>query len=275
MTNTITTGQMEWVVSADGTAIAYRRSGAGSPLVLVHGTTADHTRWAPVLPALEAHYTVYAVDRRGRGASGDGRDYAIEREFEDIVAVVDAIGTPCDLLGHSYGALCALEAALRSDRVRRLLLYEPPIEAAAGLFPRAVVRRIETLIEAGDGDGALVAFFRGIVRMPERDIALLRAPPTRAARVAAVHTIPREMRAAERYHFDPARFGRITTPTLLLLGGESPQPFRDGTATLNASVPASRIAVLAGQQHAAISTAPDLFAREVLRFLGDDEHGIG
>ena len=178
MTNTITTGQMEWVVSADGTAIAYRRSGAGSPLVLVHGTTADHTRWAPVLPALEAHYTVYAVDRRGRGASGDGRDYAIEREFEDIVAVIDAIGTPCDLLGHSYGALCALEAALRSDRVRRLLLYEPPIEAAAGLFPRAVVRRIETLIEAGDGDGALVAFFRGIVRMPERDIALLRAQPS-------------------------------------------------------------------------------------------------
>jgi peptide-methionine (S)-S-oxide reductase len=85
---------MATITSKDGTRIAYSRSGSGPPLVLVHGTTADHTRWARVLPELEPHFTVYAMDRRGRGGSGDAADYAIEREFEDVAAVVDAIGDP-------------------------------------------------------------------------------------------------------------------------------------------------------------------------------------
>src|SRR5439155_9508962 len=94
--------------SKDGTRIACFTSGAGTPLVLVHGTTADHSRWAPVLAALEARFTVYACDRRGRGESGDAEDYAIEREFDDVTAVIDGIGGPVDVLGHSYGAICAL-----------------------------------------------------------------------------------------------------------------------------------------------------------------------
>ena len=80
--------QPETVASADGTPIAVWRSGNGPPLVLVHGTAADHSRWAPVLPALAARFTVLAVDRRGRGASGDARDYALEREAEDVAAVI-------------------------------------------------------------------------------------------------------------------------------------------------------------------------------------------
>src|SRR5918994_4256030 len=102
----------ESVTSLDGTPIAYWRSGEGPPLVLVHGTSADHSRWAPVLPAFEERFTVYAVDRRGRGESGDSEDYSIEREFEDVAAVVDSIEAPVNLLGHSYGAVCSLEAAL-------------------------------------------------------------------------------------------------------------------------------------------------------------------
>src|SRR3712207_2617173 len=100
----------ETVTSVDGTPIAYWSSGEGSPLVLVHGTAADHARWRPVLPAFEERFTVYAIDRRGRGGSGDSDDYAIEREFGDVAAVVDSLGEPVTLLGHSYGALCALEA---------------------------------------------------------------------------------------------------------------------------------------------------------------------
>ncbi len=115
----------ETVTSFDGTPIAYWRSGEGPPFVLVHGAAADHGRWAPVLPAFEQRLTVYAIDRRGRGGSGDSDDYAIEQEFEDVVAVVDSIGEPTILLGHSYGALCALEAALLSRNVRKLVLYEP------------------------------------------------------------------------------------------------------------------------------------------------------
>jgi pimeloyl-ACP methyl ester carboxylesterase len=111
----------ESVTSKDGTPIAYWQSGQVPPLVLVHGTAADHGRWAPVLPAFEERSTVCAVDRRGRGGSGDPEEvYVIEREFEDISAVVDSLGEPTILLGHSYGALCALEAALLTTNVRKL-----------------------------------------------------------------------------------------------------------------------------------------------------------
>ena len=116
----------ETVTSIDGTPIAYWRSGQGPPLVLVHGTTADHSRWAPVLPTFEEHFSVCAIERRGRGGSGDSEDYAIEREFEDVAAVVDSFGEPAFLVGHSYGAICALEASLLTPGVRKLVLYEPP-----------------------------------------------------------------------------------------------------------------------------------------------------
>src|SRR3954464_9972824 len=99
----------ESVTSKDGTPIAYWQSGQGPLLVLVHGTAADHGRWAPILPAFEQHFTICAVDRRGRGGSGDPEEvYAIEGEFEDVSAVVDSLGESTILLGHSYGALCAL-----------------------------------------------------------------------------------------------------------------------------------------------------------------------
>src|SRR5438876_7125721 len=98
------------VTSRDGTRLAVWRSGQGPPLVLVHGTTVNHTDWAPVLPALRERFTVYAMDRRGCGASEDAPDYALEREFEDIAAVVDSAGEQVRLLGHSFGALCSLEA---------------------------------------------------------------------------------------------------------------------------------------------------------------------
>jgi len=102
-------------------------SGEGPPLVLVHGTTGDHGRWAPPLPALKEHFTVYSFDRRGRGESGDAPDYALAREFKDVVAVVESAGADVNLLGHSYGGVCALEAALLTDRISKLVPYEPPI----------------------------------------------------------------------------------------------------------------------------------------------------
>jgi pimeloyl-ACP methyl ester carboxylesterase len=105
------------VTSKDGTSIASWQSGSGPPLVLVHGTTRDHYAWDQVLPALSQQFTVYAVDRRGRGASEDGPIYTIEREFEDIAAVVDSF-SPVNLLGHSYGGICSLEAADGRDASR-------------------------------------------------------------------------------------------------------------------------------------------------------------
>ena len=161
---------METVKSKDGTLIAFQRSGAGSPLVLVHGSTADHTRWAPVLPALEAKFTVYAVDRRGRGGSGDTEPYAIEREFEDIAAVVDSIPGPVDLLGHSYGGICALEAALRTKNLRRLILYEPPIPTGVeNAYPPEIVAEMQQRLAAGDGAEVVTLFMEQIVHVPPRE----------------------------------------------------------------------------------------------------------
>jgi pimeloyl-ACP methyl ester carboxylesterase len=138
----------ETVVSEDGTPLAVWKSGEGPPLVLVHGATADHSRWAPVLPALEEQFTVYNFDRRGRGQSGDAGDYALAREFEDVVAVVESVSDDVNLLGHSHGGVCALEAALLTDRVRKLVLYEPPMGFLA--TPVHVVQELEGLLEAGN-----------------------------------------------------------------------------------------------------------------------------
>lgn len=126
---------METVSSADSTLIAYERTGDGPPLVLVHGGAAgSHLDWQPVLPQLAEHFTVYAVDRRGRGGSGDAGEYELEREFEDVAAVVDAVAEPVRLLGHSFGAICSLEATLHTDNVSKLVLYEPAFPAEGRKF---------------------------------------------------------------------------------------------------------------------------------------------
>ena len=258
---------METIRSSDGTRIAYQRSGQGSPLLLVHGTTADHTRWAPVLPAFEQHFTVYALDRRGRGGSGDAEQYAIEREFEDVAAVVDSIGEPVNLLGHSYGATCSLEAARRTAHLRKLVLYEPPIPTGIEIYPHEVVSRIQTLLDEGDQEGALITFMQDIVHVPPYEMEILRSAPSWRARIAAAHTILREMRGSNGYVFEPVRFSGLTTPTLLLLGDDSPAFFKAGIEAVHAALPNSQVVVMPGQQHTAMNTAPELFTREVLEFL--------
>ena len=112
-----------YALSRDGTPIAYWQTGGDPGLVLVHGTTADHTRWQHLLPLLEPHLSACAMDRRGRGASGDAPDYSLQREAEDVAAAVVAdSGEPVAVFGHPYGAQCALEAALVTDRIERLVL---------------------------------------------------------------------------------------------------------------------------------------------------------
>ena len=240
----------ESVTSKDGTPIAYWRSGDGPPLVAVHGAPADHSRWTPVLPASEQHFTVCAVDRRGRGGSGDSDDYTVEREFEDIAAVVDSIGKPANLLGHSFGALCALEAAPRTRNVRKLVLYEPPMDVTSEqINPPGVVDRLEALLEAGDRDGVVATMLREVAGVPPEAVEYMRSVPAWQARVAAAHTIPRELRAQEAYRFDPERFGDLEVPTLLLIGGESPETFEEAEKAVAEALLDSRIVVMPGQGH--------------------------
>ncbi len=256
------------VTSVDGTSIVYWRSGEGPPLVLVHGAAADRSRWAPVLPAFEQRFTVYAVDRRGRGGSGDSDDYAVQREFEDVAAVADAVGEPAALLGHSYGALCALEAALITRNVRKLVLYDPGIEVVGEeIYPPEVIERLEALLEAGDRDGVVATTMREVAGLPPETVEYMRSRPVWQARVDAAHTIPRELRAVKAYKLDPERFEDLRVPTLLLSGGDSPAALRKAAEALDEMLPDSRLVVMPGQGHAAMDTGTDLFTSEVLRFV--------
>ena len=264
---------MEMVTSRDGTPIAYERGGEGPPLVLVHGTTSDHSTWELVQPELHKHFTVYAMDRRGRGESGGGGGsaYNIEREFEDVVAIIDSIDGPVDLFGHSYGAICVLEAALRSNQVRRLVLYEGtfPVPEGTELYPPGALDRVRSSLKAGDREAALTTFYLDIVLMSPEEIEMFRSLPLWPARVALAPTIPHEMQALESYTlaFDPAKLSNLRTPTLLLLGGDSPAIEKAAAEALDAALPDSRIVVMPDQAHLAHRTAPELFAREVVQFL--------
>ncbi len=262
------TSEAATVTSKDGTPIAYWRSGERSPLVLVHGTTADHRRWAPVLPAFEEHFSICAFDRRGRGSSGDSEDYALEREFEDIAAVVDSLGEPVNLLGHSYGAVCALEAALRTSNVRKLVLYEPGMNVTGGeMYPPGFIDRLDALLEAGDRDAVISTMFRDLVEMRQEEVEYLRSLPAWQQRLKAAHTVTRELRADEVYRFDPERFGDLGVPTLMLEGSDSTAFLKAADKVVDETLPNCRIVVMPGQGHAAMDTGTDLFTTEVLRFV--------
>lgn len=265
---------MQKIISKDGTVIAFWRSGAGAPLLLVHGTTADHERWSPILPSLKQHFTVYVMDRRGRGASGDSPDYNIMREAEDVAAVVEAIGEPVFLLGHSYGAICSLEASLLTDKVSRLILYEPPIPTGLPQYPPQTPNRIQDLVNSGDLEAALAVFFREIVKMPETAFAAYRQLPAWKVRVQLAPTISREMTFDQTYHFEAKKFVGFHISTLLLLGGESPPLFQRAIEQIHSALPNSQVVTLLGQQHIAMDTDPELFVREVLHFLLSQDQSL-
>ena len=257
--------ELTMVTSLDGTSIAVRKRGAGPPLVLVHGTTSNHLSFRYVQPLFEEHFTVYAIDRRGRGDSGDGPEYAIEREFEDLAAVVDAIGEPADVLGHSFGATCALGVAPLTRNLRKLVLYEP--SPGFSVVLSSAIERIEELIRRGENEAAITWMFRDVVAASEEELEQVKALPTWPMRVAAAHTVPREFRAEEGYQPDPRQFRSVTAPTLLVLGSESPAWAQQGIDAARSVLPHAVITILPGQGHMATVTGPELFATEVLRFL--------
>ena len=261
------------VLSRDGTAIACWTTGQGPPLVLVHGTPADHTRWAPLLPHLEPHFTVHAIDRRGRGASGDSSDYALEREFDDVAAVVDdvatATGGPVRVYGHSHGGIVAFGAATLTPNIRALVLYEGWAVPDPGVFalPHGLDSRMDALMADGDRDGVVELLFRELEDMSDEDMAAFKAAPSWAGRVAAAHTITREVRGELRARLDPEVAGTITVPVLLVTGERSADASAAEVDSVAAALPDARILVLEAQGHVADVLEPALFAERLLPFL--------
>ena len=265
------------VRSRDGTPIAIFSSGSGPALLLVHGASADHTTFRAVGPALSETHTVHAMDRRGRGASGDAAGYAIEREFDDVAAVAEDLaadgGRPVDVFGHSYGGRCALGAALRTDAIRRVISYEgAPAPRGSRYGDAAVLRDLEALADTDQREALLSTFLARVVGMTEDDLARYRADPVWPVRVAAAPTVVRELRA-EGDVDGPASLdalGRVRQPVLQLLGGASHPSFGIATRALDARLPDGRVVTIANARHAAHHTHPAAVVGAVRAFL--DEH---
>ena len=257
--------------SRDGTEIGYVSNGHGPPLLVIHGGVGDHSRWDTLRTHLEPHLTVHAMDRRGRGASGDADTWSIEREYEDVAAVVDAIavdhGRPVDVYGHSMGGNVAFGAVPLTDNLRRLVLYEawPMVDPSAIVPPRVFVERLEALLAEGRNEAVVETLLRDAVGSTEEELEQVRAQPSWPGRIAAAPTIPREIRATFEHTFDPEQAAKVTVPTLLLVGAEAPDRFQPGPVL--AALPDARLAELPGQEHEADIVAPELVAEQLVAFL--------
>jgi pimeloyl-ACP methyl ester carboxylesterase len=253
------------VASKDGTLIAVECAGSGPRLIIVHGGTGDRSRWTPLFPLFASGFTVCAMDRRGHGASGDSADYSLQKEVEDVVAVVNSQPGEVFVLGHSFGALCALEAAFLTDRISKLVLYEPPLQ---DLNHSAVVVRMERMIQAGAREQALVIFMQEIVMITPSEITAMKARPSWPGLVASIESSIRQARVLDGYRFDPSRVSKLKIPTLLLTGSETASPqLKKAISGLLDSLPNRTLIVFQGQQHNAMDTVPQQFADAVGTFL--------
>jgi pimeloyl-ACP methyl ester carboxylesterase len=268
--------ELETVTSADGTEIAYERSGSGPPLVLVHGSIFDRGIWelGDVRSTFAEHTTVYAMDRRYHGDSGSPDEYSVEPQFDDVVAVVESIDDPVTLIGHSYGALIALEAALRTDNLRSVILYEPPIPSDEDVARmEEAVEEMMALLDAGQNEQALTLFLDDVAQLTSDELDAIRSAPIWDAHVDTFHqtfqqTLLPEFEAAGEYERDLTPFEDLSTPTLLLVGSESGW-LKETTEELHDTLPNSRLATFDGHGHAVYFAVPDRFTDEVLSFISD------
>ncbi|HKV80129.1 MAG TPA: alpha/beta hydrolase [Candidatus Sulfotelmatobacter sp.] len=236
-------------------------------MLLVHGGSGDHRNWDPVLVLFTPQYRVCALDRRGHGKSGDNPEYSLDNEIGDVVAAVNAMNGPVILVAHSFGAICAAEAALRSPRVSKLVLYEPPIPIKGPIASTEALAKFEDLVRSGQSDAALEMFLREIVKLPEARIASARKDPSWTSRAKSIGVQVREVRAVNGYKFRAEQFQKLLTPTLLMTGSETAEHHRIANDVLARTLPNRTLVVLQGQGHDGIRSAPELFAESVLKFL--------
>jgi pimeloyl-ACP methyl ester carboxylesterase len=241
---------MEQVTSKDGTTIAFDRMGDGAPVVLVAGGSTDRSSNAPLASLLAADFTVLNYDRRGRGPSGDTPPYAVQREIEDIDAVIGAAGGSAHLFGTSSGAALALEAAASGSAVTKLALWEPPYILDENARPPAdQVEQYERMLAEGRRGDAAQYFMEKVVGMPAEFVAGARSAPWWAATEALAHTLPYDATIMGDYSLPTATATKVTAPTLVIDGGGSFGFMAPTADALAEALPHGQRKSLEGQDH--------------------------
>jgi pimeloyl-ACP methyl ester carboxylesterase len=263
------------VTSKDGTIIAFEQSGAGPVVILVAAALADRDGTARLAKHLSEHFTVVNYDRRGRGKSTDTQPYAVEREVEDIEALIDASGGSAFVFGSSSGAVLALEAASKlGGKVQKLSLYEPPfiIDASRPPMPDDFINQITELVSAGQRNDAVKLFFARGMGIPNFVVNLMRLLMPGWSKMAVMaHTIPYDLTVlAGTQTGKPLpvnRWAPTTAPTLVMVGSKSEPFFHNGAKSLAAILPNAQYRSLEGRSHSAVLMAPQSIAAAVEQFF--------
>ncbi len=243
---------MEFARSADGTRIAWISGGSGPVLVVVNGALSDHTTTNAIRPLLEPHFTVVGFDRRGRGSSGDTHPYSLEREVEDIAAVIAANGPNAFVFGHSSGAVLSLEAAMRGVPITRLAVNEPPyiLPGTRPLPPAEVNGQLALLAKADDRAAMVELFLRDVVGLPAMAVQRMAESPGWTQMLELAPSTRYDALLLGRHELPQQRLTRIGIRTLVLAGSAS---FAWIVATARAIadlVPRAELAMLPGQHTA-------------------------
>lgn len=256
---------MQTVISADGTGIAFARSGGGPALLIVGGALADHRFYGPLADKLSRDFTVYTYDRRGRGQSGDTSPYAVEREVEDLAALIDHAGAPVAVYGHSAGAALTLRAAAAGLSIAKLVLADPPYtphgendEPARARFAEEAAR-LQELHDKGD-HRASVKLFLGGMGVPDDDIEELLGSPAGAGMLDTGRALPYDYAVLGDGLVPTALAAKVTAPTLIL----APEGMPETAQALADAIPDARLEALKGQTY---ETPPAELAERVTRFL--------
>jgi pimeloyl-ACP methyl ester carboxylesterase len=253
---------VETLQSADGTTIAYDRRGDGPALVMVPGAFCDRKSFRSLAALLEPDLTVYLYDRRGRGDSSDTDTYAVEREVEDLAAVVSATGGAASVFGHSSGAALALEAAAARVDIRALAAYEPPYTGEGGATPE-LADELRRLAASGRREDAATLFLR-TTGAPPQVIDMIKAGPDWPGMLAIAHTLSYDITLCNGGVAPVDRLAKIPARTLALAGGASAGWAAEAARTVAATVPDASMQVLAGQGHGA---ADDVLAPVLREFF--------
>jgi pimeloyl-ACP methyl ester carboxylesterase len=256
---------MAKVTSKDGTAIAFERLGQGPPVVLVCGGSVDRLSNAPLAALLAQHFSVFNYDRRGRGESSDTPPYAVEREIEDLDAVISVAGGQAYVYGSSSGSVLALEAARTLPaRISKLAMWEPPYIPEGYPRPPADTARIfSDLVAAGRRGDAVEFFMAKVVGLPAEFVAQARNAPFWQAQEAIAHTLAYDATIMGDYWLPSEWLAEVSTPTLVIDGGEMP-PLSQGAQALAEALPHGQRRTLSGQPH---NVAPEALAPVLVEFF--------